>query len=96
MYQFIVTYTCPDRDGFYKAIKEAGVPEACNAEPGCYRYEYFADMDDPNGMILLERWRSLEDQQEHMTLPHFAKIMELEKEYGAVAKIQIYEIKDVE
>ena len=95
MIQFIITYEVEDRAGFYNALKEEGILEANLAEEGCWRYEYYASMDDEKCLIALENWRSLEDQQAHMKLPHFEKIMRLEKVYGAKPSIKVHECSEI-
>ena len=45
------------------------------AEPGCVNYDLHRLIDDPSRFVLYEGWHSKEALDEHMTLPHFTKML---------------------
>ncbi len=55
-----------------------GAFEACatqtHTEPGCLAYALHQDNADPDHYVLLERWRSQQDLDEHMTKPWVADL----------------------
>ena len=63
-------------EGRAEALKEAF--EACargtHAEEGCLTYALHVDNADPLHFVLLERWRSQEDLDAHMTKPYVADL----------------------
>jgi quinol monooxygenase YgiN len=46
---------------------------ATRAEAGCITYAFSLDLSDPTTIRVIERWRSIEDIQAHMTSPHMAE-----------------------
>ncbi len=63
-------------EGREDALKQAF--EACakgtHAEEGCLKYALHVDNADPRSFVLLERWRSQEDLDAHMTKPYVADL----------------------
>jgi len=63
-------------EGREDALKEAF--EACaqgtHAEEGCLTYALHVDNANPRSFVLLERWRSQEDLDAHMTKPYVADL----------------------
>jgi quinol monooxygenase YgiN len=49
---------------FAEAFK--AVQATARAEEGCEQYELFQGVDDPDTMVLLERWTSQEQLERHM------------------------------
>ena len=62
--------------GREQALKDA--VEACargtHAEPGCLAYALHVDGANPLHFVLIERWRSQDDLDQHMTTPHVADL----------------------
>ncbi len=48
--------------------------EQTHAEEGCLAYALHRDLQDPNHLVLVERWRSQADLDEHMTKPYIAEL----------------------
>ncbi len=48
---------------------------ATRAEPGCARYAYAVDVDDPNLLHVVEEWSDEEAVNAHMNTPHMAELM---------------------
>ena len=47
--------------------------EASRAEPGCREYGFWFEMDDPNLLLVYERWDDQEALDFHFTTPHLAE-----------------------
>ncbi len=43
------------------------------AEPGCVRYRFAADLAAPNTLVLIEEWESEEALRDHFTIAHMAE-----------------------
>lgn len=85
MVQVLVNYACgtkENRDAFYAALAENKISQISEAEEGCLCYKYYFPCEEDTKVFLLEQWRSIEDQQFHKTLPHFALIGELKAKYN--------------
>ena len=98
MYEFLVTYECgtkENRDAFHAALVAEKLGETCEAEDGCLRYEYFFPAKAEDKLFLLEMWESREAQKVHTTQPHFARIGEIKKAFGATASIRILKAEEI-
>jgi len=54
--------------GFASAFK--ALQAVVRQEEGCEQYELFQSLDDPDKMVLLERWASQELLDQHMAAEH--------------------------
>jgi quinol monooxygenase YgiN len=54
-------------------------------EEGCLLYALHRDAADPNHFVHLERWRSQEDLDAHMTQPYVARLFEVAGRPGVLA-----------
>ena len=63
-------------EGRAEALKEAfaACARGTHAEEGCLTYALHQDNANPLHFVLLERWRSQEDLDAHMTTPHVADL----------------------
>ena len=52
------------------------VAAASNEEEGCLSYVIYADKNDENRLVVVERWASQEALDHHFTLPHTQKVAE--------------------
>ena len=63
--------------------------EACTTrtheEPGCLLYALHRNSADPHHFVLLERWRSQEDLDAHMTKPYVADLFAVAGTPGMLA-----------
>ena len=50
------------------------------AEEGCISYEFHADASNPCVFVFYETWRSKEDLDLHLTLPHLKPLMDRQDE----------------
>ena len=78
-----VTYKCkPEmRDAFLEAIIKSGVGEACRAEQGNIKYDYYLPANGVNELLLVEKWRDADALAEHSRQPHMAVLGKLKSEY---------------
>lgn len=53
-----VTYTMKPglRAEFLREVSEHGIQKAVLAEEGCLQYQYFEAVDEPDKLLLVERW----------------------------------------
>ena len=51
---------------FAKEMVEKGLVERVRAEKGNQKYEYFFPMDDPETVLLIDRWENQEALDEHL------------------------------
>ena len=50
--------------------------EPTREEPGCIDYDLFRSDDDPCVFMFYENWRSREDLDRHLTMPHLVPLFE--------------------
>lgn len=76
MYVLNVTYNMKPgmRDEFLKAVLTPEVMGECRKENGCLQYDYFSQADNPDKVLLIEKWTGKDAQQVHQTQPHMALI----------------------
>ena len=71
-----VTYTMKPglRAEFLREVSEHGIQKAVLAEEGCLQYQYFEAVDEPDKLLLVERWTERTAQEVHMTQPHMVPL----------------------
>jgi quinol monooxygenase YgiN len=45
------------------------------AESGCLGYETFQNFEEPTALVLIERYRDVDAQQEHLDSPHYRELV---------------------
>lgn len=45
------------------------------AEPGCLGYQTFQSTEEPNSLVIIERYRDVEAQQAHLDSPHYQELV---------------------
>ena len=60
------------------------------AEEGNERYEYFFPMDDPETVLLIDRWKDQHALDIHHKSPMMAKIAALRDKYGLRLRVERY------
>ena len=78
------------REAFVKRLFDEGLPQASRAEEGNISYEYGFDPENPDGVLLMERWKDNDAVLKHQTMPHFKRTGEVKAEYIAKTEIQKY------
>lgn len=70
------------RTQYLAEIKKAEIIEKCRAEKGNISYEFLNSNDNPNEIVVLERWENQKVLDIHGTLPHFAEMLEIKKQFN--------------
>lgn len=85
----LVTYTAApgQRDAFLDALNESGLPAKVRKEAGCLQYDYFRSVDNPDRILLVERWTSPAMQKVHLAKPHMLPLVGLKKKFIAETKV---------
>ncbi|MFE6685094.1 putative quinol monooxygenase [Streptomyces sp. NPDC057743] len=55
--------------------------EPTRQEPGCLEYHFHEDQAEPGAFVFYEAWRSKEDLDAHLALPHLRDFWERRMEY---------------
>lgn len=69
------------REAFIDGFTAAGFPAVVRNEAGCLCYDYYLPEGDPDRIILLEKWESVESQKLHVARPHMAVLRGLKEQY---------------
>ena len=75
---------------FASEMVESGVVAEVRAEEGNERYEYFFPMDDPETVLLIDRWRDQEALDIHHKSPMMKKIADLRDKYRLRLRVERY------
>ena len=87
-----VTYKCKPgmREDFLKAIRTEGLDDASRHESGNIKYDYYYAADEPDELLLVEKWRDDEAIKAHNQEPHFRRLGELKSNYVNETVIERY------
>ncbi|MBQ6818311.1 MAG: antibiotic biosynthesis monooxygenase [Clostridia bacterium] len=93
MYCIAVTFTCFDqkREAFVARVRQEGIYDAIRKEDGCICYDYYFAEQDPNQLLLVERWESKAHQQAHIATPHMDALRAFKDEYVASTLLKEFE-----
>ena len=75
---------------FAEEMVSAGIVDAVRAEEGNERYEYFFSMDDPETVLLIDRWRDQTALDIHHKSPMMAQIAALRDKYKLRLRVEQY------
>lgn len=82
------------RNGSARAFAEEmtarGVVDRVRAEEGNERYEYFLSMDDPETVLLVDRWRDQNALDVHHKSPMMQEIAELREKHHLRLRVERY------
>ena len=73
---------------FAEEMVSSGVVDRVRAEKGNLRYNYFFPMDDPETVLLIDRWESEEALDAHHKSPMMKEIAELRDKYKLHMKVE--------
>jgi len=73
---------------FAEEMVSSGVVAAVRAEEGNERYEYFFPMDDPETVLLIDRWRDQEALDFHHKSPMMQQIAQLRDKYRLRLRVE--------
>lgn len=73
---------------FAEEMVSKGIVDLIRAEEGNERYEYFFPMEDPETVMLIDRWKNQEALDLHHESDMMKQITELRNKYGLHMKIE--------
>lgn len=73
---------------FAEEMVEKGVVERVRAEKGNQKYEYFFQMDDPETVLLIDRWENQEALDAHHKSPMMKEIADLRDKYHLHMRVE--------
>lgn len=76
---------------FAEEMVGEGIVNKVRAEKGNKKYEYFFPMDDPETVLLIDRWESEEALDEHHKSPMMKEIADLREKYHLHMRVEQYE-----
>lgn len=75
---------------FAREMLERGIVERVRAEEGNERYEYFLPLDEPETVLLIDRWRDQTALDAHHKSPMMAEIAALREKYKLHLRVERY------
>ena len=81
------------RDSFLQELAGCGVQETIRREAGCIQYDYFLSVDDPDKLLLVEKWTSREAQELHAAQPHMALVAAAKDRCAQRAELEFYHLE---
>ena len=75
---------------FAEEMTATGIVDAVRAEEGNERYEYFLPMDDPETVLLIDRWRDQAALDVHHKSPMMAQIAALREKHQLRLRVERY------
>ncbi len=81
---------------FAEEMVSSGIVDEVRAEEGNERYEYFFPMDDPETVLLIDRWRNQEALDIHHKSEMMKKIAALRDKYELRLRVERYDLLDKE
>ena len=73
---------------FAEEMTARGIVAAIRAEEGNLRYEYFFPMDDPETVLLIDRWRDQAAIDAHHASPMMGQIAALREKYDLHMRVE--------
>lgn len=73
---------------FAQEMVDSGIVEEVRAEEGNEKYEYFFPMEDPETVLLIDRWRDQEALDFHHKSPMMDKITTLRDKYKLRLRVE--------
>jgi len=77
---------------FAEEMVARGIVDEVRAEEGNERYEYFFPMDDPETVLLIDRWRDQEALDIHHKSEMMKKIAVLRDKYELRLRVERYDL----
>ena len=75
---------------FAEEMISSGTVDAIRAEEGNLRYEYYQSMDDPETILLIDRWPNQEAIDKHHATPMMDTIAKLREKYDLHMTVERY------
>ena len=73
---------------FAEEMVSTGLVDRVRAEKGNEKYEYFFPMDDPETVLLIDRWNDQEALDMHHKSPMMKEISELRSKYDLHMRVE--------
>lgn len=89
-----VTYILKEgmRDRFLQAVVSPQAMGECRQEAGNLAYDYFIQVDDPNRVLLVEKWVDRDAQKLHQTQRHMALIRAAKDQFVVETKLEFFDV----
>ena len=81
---------------FAREMEESGIADAIRAEEGNLRYQYFAPLDDPETILLIDSWTDQKAIDVHHASPMMKQLAELREKYDLHMTIERFVSDDYE
>lgn len=75
---------------FAEEMTSSGIVDAVRSEEGNERYEYFFSMDDPETVLLIDRWKDQSAIDFHHKSPMMTQIAQLRDKYKLHLRVERY------
>lgn len=75
---------------FAQEMTASGLVRQIRAEAGNLQYEYFFPMEDPETVLLIDRWRDQEALDIHHASPMMGEIARLREQYDLHMRVERY------
>lgn len=75
---------------FAREMTESGLVNKIRAEAGNERYEYFFPLDDPETVLLIDRWRDQQALDDHHKSEMMEEIAALREKYALRMRVERY------
>lgn len=75
---------------FAREMTESGLVNKIRAEEGNERYEYFFPLDDPETLLLIDRWRDQQALDDHHKSEMMEEIAALREKYALRMRVERY------
>lgn len=66
---------------FVQTLKDSGLQEKVRSEDGCLQYDYHISCEEPDTVVLLEKWRDAAALEAHLAQPHMAEIGRVKEQF---------------
>ena len=76
---------------FVREMKESGTVDEIRSEEGNEKYEYFFSDEDPETVLLIDRWRDQEALDVHHSLPLMSRIASLRDKYALSMTVERFD-----
>ena len=85
-----IYYTGKDESAkqFAEEMVSSGIVDRVREEKGNLKYEYFFPMDDPETVLLIDRWENQEALNEHHKSPMMKEIANLREKYNLHMRVE--------
>ena len=92
MLVFNVTFRCRPgkREEFLEKLRAEGIDAACCGEAGNAGYDYYFSAENPDDLLLVEKWQDAAAVGSHARQPHMARMDELKAEYVEDLILEMY------